>query len=148
MFATAANFIIALIEERPVAAGNILRDAGGPKVLQLDVQGLQPRLESALERREVEARSDLANSILNDSLRTEASVVEGCDFVPLTSVLLAELNNNPACTTIHAAAIKIAEEAFELGRRSVEEIVEQHATFCAERLERMQKPKFMEVQVL
>jgi hypothetical protein len=144
MFTTAANFIIALIEQRPVAAGNILRDAGGARALDLDMQGLQKRLEEALERKKLEAQFELANGILSDSLRIEANVAKDCDFTPLTGLLV---HGDSADASIHQAAIKIAEEAFELGRRAVEKTVELHAADFAQRLEATAKPKFMEVNI-
>ena len=131
-----------------MAAGNILRDAGGARTLQLDMQGLYRRLNEALERKELEAELGLANGILSDSLRIEGNVVADCDFKPLTNVLLGQLNDHPACVAIHQAAIKIAEEAFELGRRAVEQTVELHAITYAERLAEMAKPNFLEVDVL
>lgn len=150
MFTTAANFIIALIESRPIAAKNILRDAGGARALEVNVQELQQRLESSLMRKVTEGQAELVNNILNDALRIEPDVVKDCDtaFKALCGLLLAELNENPVCVKIHEYAIQIAEEAFELGRHLVESIVEAHAVTFAEELEGMEKPKFLEINVL
>ena len=146
MFATAANFIIALIEQRPVAAGNILRDAGGPKAVSLNIQGLQKRLEEALERKTTEAQLELANSVMSEALRIEFCP-ESCEALVDYDTWTLGSPDQEGCAASTVIS-KIAEEAFELGRRSVEEIVEKHAARLAEGLEGMQKPKFLEVQVL
>ena len=47
-----------------------------------------------------------------------------------------------------ALLTKIAEEAFEMGRRSVESIVELHATQFSSLLDDMERPKFLEVHAI
>jgi hypothetical protein len=139
MFTTSANFILALLEERPVAASRILRDAGGSK--DINVQGIQKRLEEAIERKETQAQFNLANGILTESLRIEFRYLD-CDS------LRAFIESLEAPYLDGAGARKIAEEAFEMGRRSVESIVELHATQFSAELSRMEKPTFLEVNAI
>ena len=139
MFSTAANFILALLEARPIAASRILRDAGTPK--DLDVQGLQKRLDEAIERKELEAQFQLTNGILIESLRIEFKPLD-CD----TLSRCVQAVNEPVMD--EALLTKIAEEAFEMGRRSVESIVELHATQFSSLLDDMERPKFLEVHAI
>lgn len=139
MFSTAANFVLALLEDRPISARRILRDAGTPK--DLDIQGLQKRLDEAVERKELEAQFALSNGILIESLRIE--------FKPLDCESLARFIGAPEEPQVDEAILtRMAEEAFELGRRSVESIVELHATQFSSLLDEMEEPKFLEVNAI
>jgi hypothetical protein len=135
MMTNAANFILALLEERPIAASQILRDSGCAK--DLNVQGIQKRLGEAIERKELQAQFDLANGILTESLRIEFQS-QDCEAL---SGCMVSFNDAPKLT-------KIAEEAFEMGRRAVEGIVELHATKLASDLSQIEKPKFLEVHTV
>ena len=135
MFTTAANFVLALLEERPVAASQILRDAGAPK--DANVQGIQKRLGEAKERWWIQAQFDLVTGILTESLRIEFKP-QDCEAL---SGFMVSFNDAPKLT-------KIAEEAFEMGRRAVEGIVELHATQLASDLSQIEKPKFLEVRTV
>ena len=135
MFNTAANFVLALLDERPVAASQILRDSGAAK--DADVQGIQSSLGKVMERKELQAQFNLTNSILTESLRIEFQP-QDCEVLAGCSVSF----NDAAKLT------KIAEEAFEMGRRSVERIVELHATQLSSNLSDLEKPAFLELNVV